>query len=125
MRRASEYQAREFPRYRAGFAKQAYGALWENDIIVSARGDGNATLRLRGYAFATNRNIADMHAGLVEAASRVRFKRVEYQALEGGSVTWFDLETPADSEVGVWVGREFMSASRPGSDEEVMLAPRS
>ncbi|PZO38238.1 MAG: hypothetical protein DCE92_06500, partial [Alphaproteobacteria bacterium] len=83
MQRVSAYQAREFPRYRAGFTKQAYDTLWKDDIIVSARGDGNSTLRLRGYVFSANRNIAETHAGLVEGASRVRFKRIEFQAFEG------------------------------------------
>lgn len=124
--RASVYQTREFPRYRAGYAKQAHGKVWEDDIAVSVRGGRSDTLRLTGPVFAANRNIADLQRALTEGASRVRFKRVEYQAFQGGPLTFFDLETPGDDEVGVWVGSEFMSASKPSRAEEAsMLNPRS
>lgn len=125
MTRASAYQRREFPRYRAGYAVQAQAKVWEDDITVSVRGDRNSVLRLGGRVFGANRNIADVHRIVVEGASRVRFRRIEYQAYSGGPVTTFDLDTPEDGEVGVWLGTAFMSATEPGPEEEVaMLSPR-
>lgn len=126
MNRASAYQRREFPRYRAGYAVQAHSKVWEDNISVSVRGNRNSILRLTGGAFAANRNIADMHRILLEGASRVRFKRIEYQVYQGGPLSYFDLDTPDDAEVGVWVGSAFMSATDPGAVEEAsMLKPRT
>lgn len=126
MTRASAYQRREFPRYRAGYAVQAHAKVWEDNIAVSVRGDRNSILRLTGGVFAANRNTADMHRILLEGASRVRFKRIEYQVYQGGPLSYFDLDTPEDAEVGVWVGSAFMSATEPGPIEEAsMLKPRT
>lgn len=126
MTRASVYQRREFPRYRAGYAVQAHSKVWEDNIAVSVRGNRNSILRLTGGVFATNRNIADMHRILLEGTSRVRFKRIEYQVYQGGPLSYFDLDTPEDAEVGVWVGSAFMSATEPGPVEEAsMLKPRT
>lgn len=123
--RASMYQRREFPRYRAGFAKAAAARVWEQDMEVQATGPRNSILTVTSYAFAANRNIALVEATIREGAEKVRFNRIEFQTYRGGRRTWYDLETPADEDVGVWVGREFMSASSPGADEAIMLTPRT
>ncbi|WP_269514036.1 hypothetical protein [Brevundimonas subvibrioides] len=124
MTRAATYQRREFPRYRLGYAKQAYGKIWQNDIKVQARGERNSTLRLTGLVFAANRNIGEMHREIEDEARRLRFKRIEYATFDTGEYQYFDLEVPADEEVGVWVGNEFMSASAPGPDEEATMLVR-
>ena len=119
--RVANYQTREFPRYRAGYVKQAHDKVWEDDVTVSVRGPRNSTIRLTGAAFAANRNIAEMQRVLEEGVRRARFDRVEYQVFEGGPYSYFDLRVPDDDEVGVWVGKEFMSASRPGPPEEALM----
>lgn len=124
--RASVYQVREFPRYRQGFGVAARNRLWEKNIEVRATGPGNRTLLFIGGDFFANRNIAAAHDAVRKDAERLRFKHIEFRPYEAGGRTRYDIENgPADSEVGVWVGKEFMSATKPGAKEQaLMLQPR-
>lgn len=71
------------PSYRKAFAKNLANALWEQDIYVTASGDGNNILNMTGGIFAANQNISDMQNIIKDDANNFRFKHVRYRWYKG------------------------------------------
>lgn|GEM_PF-6009357 len=126
MARVSSYQAREFPIFRKDFANMTRNKVWRDDVEVQTAGSGNTTLLFTGGNFFANRNIAAVHDAIRKDAERLRFKNIAFRPYDGGRQVRYEIDgAPADNEVGVWVGRKFMSATNPGPEEEaLMLKPR-
>lgn len=108
--RASEIQAREFPRMRAAWGRVLADALWEHDVIVSTGGVANRTLRLTAAFFASNGNIAQIQQIVHDPLDLLRFKRVEYRWYRGADeYTYYRVETPPDRAVRLITGTGWSS----------------
>lgn len=97
-------QASILPDMRKQYSKQLDAQLFRHDIRVSLHGAGNRTLRLTGPIFAKNANIADTQATLLEAATNLRFRRIEYRwNAQLSGTTYYDINPPSDSKVAATI----------------------
>lgn len=106
-------QTAAFPSMRAGYGAIKDQAVWENDMDITVQGGGNRTIRFIAGIFAANRNIAEFERNVRSILSQMRFRRTQYEWYRGSQYTYYTLETPADSEVGYWIGPTFTAVSAP------------
>lgn len=93
-------QAKAYPELRRAWAKAARNVMWENNIEVEAQGKTATTVLFTGGAFANNKNIATIQESVSEQVRQLRFKKVKYKWYEGDDeYQYYDLETPADTDV--------------------------
>ncbi len=107
-REISALQRREFPRLRNDYGPAARRLLWENDMEARTLGTGYRTVTFTGGVFAANRNIQQFHEATIESLREYRFKQARYEWYKNAREwTYYDIKSPDDGTVGVWVGSSF------------------
>jgi hypothetical protein len=96
--KVAKIQLKEFPKLRAAYKKVIHQKLWEENVETGIFGGRNTTIQFTGGIFASNKNKQQMQETLNEILSMLRFKRVNYKWYEYDEVTYYDLDTPADSD---------------------------
>lgn len=92
-----------FPKLRSAYAALVDQEMWRIDVDVAALGAGNRTIRFTGARFAANRNIGDAQDAAARLLSSLRFKKASYEWFRGARQSQFyDIASPADSDVGTW-----------------------
>lgn len=94
-----QVQIKQFPLLRKTYGKLLKNELWENDIDVEVLGSDFGTLDFTGASFAINKNIKETHAAMQDVLRLLRFDRVNYRWSKYTEYTYFDLNSPRDSEV--------------------------
>lgn len=96
----SQAQVHEFPLLRKAFAANLDKTGWEHDMDASSYGAGNKTLEVVNAFFASNKNIAQVHATLSDKIKMLRFTRVNYKWYSGASeYQYFTIDSLKDADV--------------------------
>lgn len=98
--KVSRIQIKEFPNLRKQYAKIVAEKMWENDIEVSANGNGRKYINFTGGVFAANKNKKDFQTQVQEVLKMFRFKQARYRWYKGESeYTYYTIYEGKDSEL--------------------------
>lgn len=97
--KVSQLQVKEFPLMRKNYADVMAKLVWEENIDVKALGGAYDTLDLEGGIFIDNKSIAKIQGTIKESVELFRFSRVNYKWSQYAEYTYYDIDSPADSEV--------------------------
>lgn len=108
-------QQTALPLLRASYAAILDGRLWEDNVDVTAQGKGNRNIRFVGVWFAANRNVAKVQGEVHDMLRKLRFSQSRYEWYRGSEYNYYDIKTPADSEIGFWDYADFKPVAAPGA----------
>lgn len=101
---ASSAQVKALPKLRDAYGPAARKTLWEHDISARTVGSGFRTIAFVGGAFAANKNIKEFQSSLSETLHQLRFNKSTYKWYkEADEFTYFDLDSPDDTKLIVWL----------------------
>lgn len=99
-RKASQVQAKEFPKLRAEYIKIVDEKMWENDIDVVGSGAKKEIITLIGAIYAANKNKKSTQEDIQNMLNQFRFKQSRYKWFDGDDKwTYWDIKSPKDTEV--------------------------
>lgn len=94
------YQIREFPKLRKGYANVVAKKMWENDIEVYANGPKNTYINFTGGLFAANKNKKDFQEQVHEVLKMFRFNQSRYRWYDGADeYTYWTIYEGQDSDL--------------------------
>ena len=98
--KVSRVQIKEFPNLRKKYAKIVAQKMWENDVEVSANGNGNKYINFSGGVFAANKNRQEFQTKVQEILKMFRFNQARYRWYKGESeYTYYTIYEGKDSEL--------------------------
>ena len=93
-------QISEFPKMRKAYIDVVADKLWEENITVTAQGNGNTVVNITGGIFVNNKNKKQMQETLSDVLKSFRFKQVRYRWYKDeDEYTYYDLSVPKDNEL--------------------------
>lgn len=72
---------------------------WDMEIDVFPSGPGNSRLLFRGPQFLLRKNMTAFLEGALPTIAYLRYRRISFQPYQGGEITYFDYDPPADGQV--------------------------
>lgn len=93
------YQKNWLPKLRKSYTAMVANTLWENDVNVRIAGNSNTAITFIATYFYTNKNIKIIHESVYDMLYDLRFKRVNYKFSEHGAYTYFNIDSPKDSNL--------------------------
>jgi len=98
--KVTRLQSKEFPILRKEYAKIFGKKMWENDIVISANGNGRKIINFTGGLFAANKNIKDFQTQLNEVLTIFRFKKSHYRWYKGANeYTYYTIYEGKDTDL--------------------------
>jgi hypothetical protein len=95
----AERQKVEYPAIRSRYGQMTAAEFWEYDEEIKLSGNDNSTISFTHSSFAEKENIKNAYSALKGALIMYRFKKVIFNAYNGGKQTVIELETPNDKEL--------------------------
>lgn len=101
-------QIKAFPFIRSAYALTLREALWTFDVEVHAEGATSKAIRLTGYRYAANANIADTQMQNQTNLTKLRFTKAIYQWAKYADYSTYTMTVPADADIGYWDRNQFV-----------------
>ncbi len=112
----AEAQIATYPKLRKRYGLIMGGQLWESEVDVSVGSTEEKLITFSGFELGARSHVADFHRGTEPHLARLRFSRAEYRLTKDGSGYQYDVDAPADGELGRWEVGSFkaLSSASPG-----------